>query len=74
MENQSISISVNCSETAPCCLSVAVTIPAENTQQAYKAAIRKVGSEAKLPGFRPGKVPVPMLLKTYGQQIYAHTT
>lgn len=74
MEKQSMSISVNCSETAPCCLSVAVTIPAADTQQAYKAAIRKVGSEAKLPGFRPGKVPVPMLLRSFSPQINARVT
>jgi trigger factor len=71
VEKQSMSISVNCSETAPCCLSVAVTIPAADTQKAYKAAIRKVGSEAKVPGFRPGKIPVPMLLQNFGPQINA---
>ncbi len=69
-----MSISVDCNETAPCCFKVTVTIPAADTQQAYKTAVREVAAKAQLPGFRRGKIPPAILLKNYAPQIIALTT
>src|SRR5699024_6165960 len=43
-----------------------VEIPAERVTEAVDAKVRRVGQHAKVPGFRPGKVPVKVLYQRYG--------
>lgn len=43
-----------------------VQIPAEQVDQAIEEKIRRVGQHAKIPGFRPGKVPKKVLYQRYG--------
>ncbi len=45
-----------------------VTVPAERVQTAVHDRVRKVGAKAKVPGFRPGKAPITVLLQRYGEQ------
>lgn len=45
-----------------------VQIPAERVTEAVDAKVRRVGQHAKVPGFRPGKVPVKVLYQRYGAQ------
>ncbi len=43
-----------------------VQIPAEQVEQAVEQKIKRVGQHAKIPGFRPGKVPIKVLYQRYG--------
>ena len=45
---------------------VMLTIPVKEADAAYNKALAKVGKEAKLKGFRPGKAPKSMIEKMYG--------
>jgi len=44
-----------------------VQIPAERVEQAIEQKIKRVGQHAKIPGFRPGKVPMKVLYQRYGE-------
>lgn len=46
-----------------------VTVPKEEVDQVYHARIGKVAKDAKMDGFRPGKVPAHVIEKRYGQNI-----
>ncbi|HUA56331.1 MAG TPA: trigger factor [Candidatus Sulfotelmatobacter sp.] len=43
-----------------------VTLPAQELDQKLDQRLRQLGATARLPGFRPGKVPLPLLKKRYG--------
>jgi trigger factor len=43
-----------------------VTLPAQELDQKFDQRLRQLGATARLPGFRPGKVPLPLLKKRYG--------
>ena len=45
-----------------------VQIPAEQVSEAVDAKVKRVGQHAKIPGFRPGKVPLKVLYQRYGEQ------
>ena len=45
-----------------------VQIPAERVSEAVDAKVKRVGQHAKIPGFRPGKVPLKVLYQRYGAQ------
>ena len=47
-------------------LLVVLTIPAERCQKSYEGAIRRLSRSVKLPGFRQGQVPRPVLLQQIG--------
>jgi trigger factor len=44
---------------------IEVVVPAEEVNQAFDAVYEKIGKKAKLKGFRPGKVPRPVLEQYY---------
>jgi len=46
-----------------------VTIPVEDVNQAKAKAARKLATQVSLPGFRPGKAPVGMVMKRFGEAI-----
>lgn len=46
-----------------------VTVPAEQVEKAYKERLQKISKTAKVAGFRPGKVPVNVLEKRFGEDI-----
>jgi trigger factor len=48
-----------------------VQVPAERIDQEVDSRLRSLGRKAKLPGFRPGKVPTKVLRKQYGDQVRA---
>ena len=47
-------------------LAVEVAIPAERCQASFEAAIGRLSRSVRLPGFRPGRVPRPVLLQQLG--------
>ena len=46
-----------------------VTIPAEEVKTAYQKRLKEVASEAKIPGFRLGKVPDDIIEKQHGKRL-----
>ena len=46
-----------------------ITIPANDIDKRVDVKLQEVGKTARLPGFRPGKVPPAMLKKRYGKAI-----
>jgi len=53
---------------------VVVTISGEEVTQQDRAALQAVSSQARVPGFRPGKAPEAMLRKRFGRQVADETT
>lgn len=45
-----------------------VEIPEDTVKQSVEQRIRKISRQAKIPGFRPGKVPRKLILDRYGSQ------
>lgn len=46
-----------------------VTVPANDIKKKQEVRLKEVGKTAKLPGFRPGKVPMKMLEQKYGRAV-----
>lgn len=46
-----------------------VTVPAATILKNVEAQLVSYGQKAKVPGFRPGKIPMPILKKNYGRMI-----
>jgi len=46
-----------------------VTLPAQELDQRVDQRLRQIGATVRLPGFRPGKVPMPLLKKRYGMSV-----
>lgn len=49
--------------------SITVEAPAEAVEKAFKEAVAKVNAEAKVPGFRPGKIPEQVILQKFGKDV-----
>ncbi|MBI5869446.1 MAG: trigger factor [Actinobacteria bacterium] len=50
-----------------------VEVPAEEVKAQVNKAIKKLSRDVKMPGFRPGKVPRPVLISHFGKEaIHAH--
>jgi len=46
-----------------------VTVPANDIRKQQEVRLKEVGKTAKVPGFRPGKVPMTMLEQKYGRAV-----
>ncbi|NBC31178.1 MAG: trigger factor [Alphaproteobacteria bacterium] len=46
-----------------------VVVPADEIDSAYNAKLNEIGRQVRLPGFRPGKVPMRILKQRYGQSV-----
>ncbi|NDF12460.1 MAG: trigger factor [Proteobacteria bacterium] len=46
-----------------------VVIPAKDVKEKIEARLNQIGKSAKIPGFRPGKIPMDILKKNYGQSV-----
>ncbi|MEJ0072261.1 MAG: trigger factor family protein [Pseudomonadota bacterium] len=44
-------------------------LPAQEIDQKLDQALRQLSATVRLPGFRPGKVPMPLLKKRYGTSV-----
>ena len=60
------SLSVKASPRPGSRMALEVAIPAGRSQASYDAAVEKLSRSIKLPGFRKGKVPRPVLLQQIG--------
>ncbi len=48
-----------------------LTVPADSIEKEVQARLAKLARSVKMPGFRPGKVPMKMVAATYGPQVQA---
>ncbi len=48
-----------------------LTVPAATIDKEVQTRLAKLARTVKLPGFRPGKVPIKMVAATYGAQVQA---
>lgn len=62
-------VKVSVQEVSPVEKRIEVVVPPAAVDQAFADAVRKVGRQAKVPGFRPGKIPAPVVEKMFGAQI-----
>ncbi len=47
----------------------AITIPGDDIEGRVSARLTEIAATVKMPGFRPGKVPIPLLRKQYGPSV-----
>lgn len=60
---------VSVEKTGPCEAKVSFTVPRDDFDREYKAALKASGKDVKMKGFRAGKVPVAILEKEFGDQV-----
>lgn len=48
-----------------------VAVPADEVHQEFEQRLKQVARSARLKGFRPGKVPLPVVRKQFGEQVHA---
>ncbi|MEI8026217.1 MAG: trigger factor [Pseudomonadota bacterium] len=48
---------------------IKVSIPGETVNKAFQTVYSRIQKQAKIPGFRPGKAPISMIKKMYGNSI-----
>src|SRR6059058_4695633 len=48
---------------------VSMTLPAADIERQVDARLKKLARNIKMPGFRPGKVPMKIVAQTYGPQV-----
>lgn len=51
-----------------------VALPAERLEQAFGERIKNLSRRVKVPGFRPGKVPIKMIEAQYGREVLEEAT
>jgi trigger factor len=67
--NRKIAVNVTIENLAPCKKLVRIELDAAAVDAAFADVTRQFQKEAKLPGFRPGKSPVHMVVKKYDADI-----
>ncbi len=73
MESNSMALDIVCTETAPCCLEMSVTVPSKRAKAVYNSTLKQVSAKMKLPGFRAGKIPTKMITNRFGKEIISET-
>src|ERR1700704_4821562 len=48
---------------------VSMTLPADDIEKQVDARLKQLARNVKMPGFRPGKVPMKIVAQTYGPQV-----
>ncbi len=48
---------------------VDLSVPVADIEKEVESRLKRMARTAKMPGFRPGKVPLPMLARTYGPEL-----
>ena len=46
-----------------------ITVPASEVEAKISRRLGEIGRSVRIPGFRPGKVPLPLLRKRYGPAV-----
>ncbi len=46
-----------------------ITVPAADIEERVRSRLTEIGRQTKMPGFRPGRVPLPILKQRYGRSV-----
>ena len=49
---------------------VSVSVPVADIEKQVSERLKKLARDVRMPGFRPGKVPMKILAQTYGPQVH----
>jgi len=63
------SVEVNVEKTDACLARVSVSVPTAEFESEVAKGLRNVGGRTRMKGFRPGKVPLPVLEKSFGEEV-----
>lgn len=64
-----MNVNVTVENLAPCKKMLRVEVEIEAVERAFEATEREFQKQARLPGFRPGKAPRHLILKSFGPQL-----
>ena len=64
---------VTVEKSSACLAKISFTVPSADLEREVERALKSVGSRAQMKGFRPGKVPVHVLEKSYGKEVRRET-
>ena len=67
-------MTIQIEETGTLGRKLAMSVPMDQIQKEVGQRLRQLSKTVKMSGFRPGKVPVSMIEKTYGAQVSAEVT
>ena len=67
MTQANVSISVE--DSSPVTRTFRVEVPLEQVQKAHQTTIEEYRRQVRIPGFRPGKAPTPVVIKNYKSEI-----
>jgi len=62
-------VNIEIENLGPCKRLIRVDVPTEKVKERTELTIKEFGKHVSLPGFRPGKAPKHMVLKSYGDRI-----
>lgn len=65
-------ITVSVEKASPISRKLTIKVPAKTVADRFEKSLREVAKTAKIKGFRPGMVPLPMVKKFYGDDVRHH--
>ncbi|MFM7141764.1 MAG: trigger factor family protein, partial [Alphaproteobacteria bacterium] len=60
---------VEIEEVSPTRRKIAVEVPADRVASEFERAFRSVSQRARIKGFRPGRIPRPVLERFFGEEV-----
>lgn len=60
-------------QVGPCRKALRIEVPAEQVSAEYKSVIKEIASHARIPGFRQGKAPAPVVEKQFSKDALEET-
>jgi trigger factor len=69
MDKTTVPLTVVRTDVEPCRVRLDIEVPVERVRKAYEDTAKAFNQQGRVAGFRPGKVPRPILLRQYGTQI-----
>ena len=73
VENPTLNLNIVKTEIAPCTIALKVEVLPPRVQKTFGEVIAMFSKQAKIPGFRAGKVPMNVILKRFGDDVNAET-
>lgn len=73
METLANGLNAEVTNTAPCCISVRLVVPADTVKKTYSSILAQYSQKVVRPGFRAGHTPRSLILSLYGKAIEEET-
>ena len=74
VDNATLKVNVNALVKEPCSITLQIEVPAEEAQTVYNKVEKQFAAKVSIPGFRPGKTPIALLRRHYGDRITLQAT